>query len=62
MIFSAYRVCAFVGTSGSNDRSMSYTSREDSLFWLVKDHGLIVMISSVLGDRLLSLTALELVE
>ena len=37
-----------------------YTSREDSWFWLVKGHGLIVMISSLLGDRLLSLTAHEL--
>ena len=39
-----------------------YTSRDDSWFWLVKGHGLIVMISTLLGDRLLSLTANELVE
>ena len=39
-----------------------YTSRADSWFWLVKGHGLIVMISSLLSDRLLPLTAHEIVE
>ena len=39
-----------------------YTSREDSLFWLVNGHGLIVMFSSLLSDRLLSLTAYEIIE
>ena len=31
-----------------------YTSREDSWFWLIKGHGLIVMFFSLLSDRLLS--------
>ena len=39
-----------------------YTSREDSWLWLVKGSGLIVMISSLLSDRLFSLTAYEIVE
>ena len=39
-----------------------YTSCEDSRFWLMEGHGLIVMISSLLSDRLLSLTAYEIVE
>ena len=39
-----------------------YTSHEDSRFWFVKGHGLIIMISSLLSDRLLSLTAYEIVE
>ena len=41
--------------------SMYYTSREDSWFWLVKGHILIVMLSSLLSDRLLSLTAYVLI-
>ena len=44
------------------DNFVYYTSRKDSWFWLVKGHGLIVMISSLLSDRLLSLTAYEIVE
>ena len=39
-----------------------HTSLVDSWFWLVKGHGLIVMFSSILSDRLLSLTVYEIIE
>ena len=38
-----------------------YAWREDSWFWLVKGNGLIVILSSLLSDRLLSLKAYVLI-